>query len=56
MSSFESRWHSVDQLRIVRYKTRTVSEPICEDELVKNMTIKICYEVTDNNPNNTYTQ
>jgi len=33
--------------KIIGYKTRTISEPIYEDELVKNMTIEICYEVTN---------
>jgi len=44
---------SVDR-KVIRYKIRTVSEPIYDDELVKNMTIKICYEATNTNPNSTY--
>jgi len=38
----------------IGYKNRTVSEPIYEDELVKNMTVEICYEVTYTNPNGIY--
>jgi len=30
--------------KVVGYKTRTISEPIYEDELVKNTTMEICYE------------
>jgi len=41
---------------VIGYKTRTVSEPIYEDELVKNITIKTCYEVINTNPNSIYIQ
>ena len=37
--------------KVIRYKTKIVSEPIYEDELVKNMTMKISYEATNTNPN-----
>ena len=40
--------------KVIGYKTRTVSEPIYEDELVKNMTIEISYEATNTNPNSIY--
>jgi len=40
--------------KIIRYKTRTISEPIYENELVKNMTMEICYEATNTNPNSIY--
>ena len=40
--------------KVSGYKTRTVSEPIYEDELVKNMTMKISYEATNINPNSIY--
>ena len=45
--SFEAVRSSLDRLisldrNVIGYKTRTVSEPIYEDELVKNMTMKIC--------------
>ena len=36
------------------YKKRTVSESIYKNELLKNMTMEICYEVTNTNPNNIY--
>jgi len=43
--SFETVRPSLDRLtsmerKVIGYKTRTVSEPIYEDELVKNMTWK----------------
>ena len=43
--SFEAARPSVDRImsldrKVIGYKTRTVSEPIYEDELVKNMTMK----------------
>ena len=55
--SFEAARPSIDWLpsldrKVIGYKTRTVSEPIYEDELVKNMTMEICYEATNTNPNN----
>ena len=54
--SFEAARPSVHRImspnrKVIGYKTRTVSEPIYEDELVKNMTTKICYEATNINPN-----
>ena len=57
--SFEPIRHRVDRnvsldRKIIGYKTRIVSEPIYEDELVKNMTMEICYEVTNTNPNSIY--
>jgi len=57
--SFEPARHSVGRSmsldrKIIGYKTSTVSEPIYEDELVKNMTMEICYEVTNTNPNSIY--
>ena len=57
--SFKPARHSVDrsmsvERKIIGYKTRTVSELIYEAELVKNMTIEICYEVTNANPNSIY--
>ena len=49
--SFESARHSVDQSmsldrKVIGYKTRTISEPIYEDELLKNLTMEICYGAT----------
>ena len=35
-------------------KLRTISEPIYEDELLKNLTMEICYEATNTNPNSIY--
>ena len=32
------------EIKVIGYKTRTVSEPNYEDRLVKNMTMKISYE------------
>ena len=57
--NFEFTKHSVDQImslarKVIGYKTRTVSEPIHEDELVKNMTMEICYETTNINHNSIY--
>ena len=54
--SFEPITHSVDRSmspdrKVIGYKTRTISEPIYEDELVKNMTMKIWYKATNINPN-----
>ena len=45
--SFEAVRLNIDQLmsldrKVIGYKTRTVCEPIYEDELIKNMTMKIC--------------
>jgi len=57
--SFETARPSLDRLtslekKVIEYKTRTVSEPIYEDELVKNMTMEISYEATNTNPNSIY--
>ena len=57
--SFETVRHSVDQSMslgrtIIGYKTRTVSQPIDEDEFVKNMTLEIYYEVASTNPDTIY--
>jgi len=57
--SFESVRPNIDrnmslERKIIRYKTRTVSEPIYEDELVKNMTIEIHYKATNTNLNSIY--
>ena len=57
--SFEAARPSIDRLtsldrKVIGYKTRTVSELIYEDEVVKNMTMKICYEATNTNPNSIY--
>ena len=59
--SFELARHSVDRNMSLDKKknfgtTRTVSEPIYKDELVKNMTMEICYEVSNTNPNSIYVQ
>ena len=47
--SFEPARHSVDRnisldRKVIGYKIRTISEPIYEDELLKNLTMEICYE------------
>ena len=52
--SFESARHSVDRSmslnrKVIVYKTRIISEPIYEDELLKNLTMEICYEATKTN-------
>jgi len=57
--SFEPTSYSVDRSRsldskVIGYKTRTVSEPIYENELLKNMSMEICYEVANTNPNSIY--
>jgi len=59
--SFEATRPSIDRIislerKVIAYKTRTVSEPIYEDELVRNMTMEICYEATNTNPNSIYIQ
>ena len=48
-----NRSMSLDR-KVAGYKTRTIREPIYEYELVKNMTMKICYEVTIINRNSIY--
>ena len=40
--------------KVSGYKTRTISEPFYEDELLKNLTMKICYGATKTNPNSIY--
>ena len=40
--------------KVIGYKTRTIREPINKDELVKNLTMEICYEATNTNPNSIY--
>jgi len=57
--SFERVRHSVDQSisldrKVIRYKTRTVSESIYKDALVKNLTMEIYYEANNTNPNSIY--
>ena len=57
--SFETARSSLDRLtnlerKVIGCKTRTVSEPIYEDELVKNMIMKISYEATNTNSNSIY--
>ena len=57
--SLEAARPSIDRIRsqerkVIEYKTRTVSEPIYEDGLVKNMTMEICYEATNVNLNSIY--
>ena len=57
--SFEFTRHSVDRSmsldkELIGYKTRTISEPIYEDKLVKDMTMEIHYEVTNANYSNIY--
>ena len=57
--SFKPARHSVDESisldrKVVGYKTRTISEPIYENEFVKNITMEICYETTNANPNSIY--
>ena len=56
--SFEVARPSLDRSsldrKVIGYKTRTVSEQIYEDELVKNMTMEICYEATNTNLNSIY--
>ena len=57
--SFEVAKPNLDRLtsleiKVIGYKTRTVSEPIYEDELVKNMIMKISYEATNTSSNSIY--
>ena len=57
--SYEPTRRSVDQSmcldrKVMGYKIRIVNDSIYEDELVKNMTMKICYEATNTNPNSIY--
>jgi len=57
--SFEPARHSVDRSmsldkKVIGYKTITISEPIYEDELLKTLTMEICYEATNTNHNSIY--
>ena len=57
--SFEPTSHSIDRSmsldrKVTRCKTRTVSESIYEDELIKNITTEIRHEVTNANPSSIY--
>ena len=57
--SFEPVRHSVDRSisldrKIIGCKTRTISEPIYEDELLKNLTMEICYKAMNTNLNSIY--
>ena len=57
--SFEPARQSVDRSisldrKVIGYKTRTISEPIYQDELLKNLTMEIWYEATKTNPNSIY--
>ena len=57
--NFEAARPSVDRImsldrKVIGYKTRTISDSIYEDELIKNMAMKICYEATNTNPNSNY--
>jgi len=55
--SFKSARHSIDRnmsLDRIGYKSRTISEPIHEDELLKNINVDICYEATNANSNSIY--
>jgi len=57
--SFEPARHSVYRSmgldrKVIGYKTRIISEPIYEDELLKNLTMEACYEVINTNPNSIY--
>jgi len=57
--SFKPLRHSIDQSKslgrkIIGWKTRTISESIYADELVINLTMKICYEATNTDPNIIY--
>jgi len=57
--SFESARYNVDRSmslhrKVIGYKTRMISEPIYENKFVKNLTMEICYEATNSNPNSIY--
>ena len=57
--SFETARPGIDRImsldrKVIGYKTRIVSEAIYEDELLKSMIMKICYEVTNTNLNIIY--
>ena len=40
--------------KVIGYKTKTISEPIYKDELLKNLTVEIWYEAIKTNPNSIY--
>jgi len=40
--------------KIIGYKTSTIGELISKDGLVKNMTMEICYKVTNTNLNSIF--
>jgi len=49
--SFESARHSIDRSmsldrKVIGYQTWTISEPVYEDELLKNLTMETYYEAT----------
>lgn len=44
--------HFIDKRKVVGYKTKTISEPVYEDEL--NMKMESLYEITGTNPNSIY--
>jgi len=57
--TFEPARYSIDQSmsldsKVIRYKIRTICKPIYKDELVKNLTMEMCYEATSINPNSIY--
>ena len=57
--SFEAARNSVDRSmsldrKVNGYKTRTITEPIYEDKLLKNLAVEICYEAPNTNPNTIY--
>ena len=57
--SFESARHNIDgsmslHRKVIGYKIRTISGPIYENKLVKNLTMDICYEATNTNRNGIY--
>ena len=57
--SFEPKRNSIDQCvssdrKITRCQLTTISEPICKDKFVKNITKDIRYEVTNINLNSIY--
>ena len=57
--SFKPIRHSVDRSMSLDkkshwYKTRTINELIYADELLKTLTMEICYEATNTNPNSIY--
>jgi len=57
--SFEPTRHSVNRSmsmdrKVTGYKTRTIGKPIYEDEVLKNLTMEICYEATNINSNSIY--